>query len=281
MIKYVGWRRVLLLSTVLAALALPAAWLSRDLWWPMVSHIKQSLLMSQPEQRQNLDYIVNTLGRSASSSTYRQIVKVRQWVNTHSIHQIDAEHDSYAFRLPKVIGKLRQFNEAGGTPPHLSCGPRAYAMKAILDALGIESRIIDLFVVVQGEVLSHTLLEAFDRDRGEWILQDPDFNVSYVHALTGKPLSVRDALLADKRDIAAESDGSRIENPDNLAGTVRNYFQLGVLLRHSYTGGRSIFLYTPAFDVDGVRVRHNNGIASFRKYLQERDFSPDFQPLEP
>lgn len=280
MLKRWGGRKSVLAIVLLAGFALSATWLARDVWWPYASYLKQSLLMVLPEQQKNLDYITSRLEKSEPSDRYRQIVRVRHWVNNNSIHLIDAEHDIYAFKLPKVIDKLRQFNENGGNPPHLSCGPRAYAMKALLDELGIESRIIDLFVVVHGEVQSHTLLEAFDRDRGEWILQDPDFNVSYVHAPTGKPVSAKAALWADKREIVAESDGSRIENPDNLAGTIRNYFQLGVLVRYSYTGGRSQFWYAPGFDVDQVRVRHNNGIASFRRYLQDRDFSPAFLPLE-
>lgn len=279
MLRRWGWRKALLIAALLAGLALPTAWLTRDIWWPAASHVKQSLLMSLPEQQKNLDYITTRLAQTPSANAYQRIVKVRQWVNNNSIHLIDAEHDSYAFRLPLVVGKLRQFSEAGGKPPHLSCGPRTYAMKAILDAMGIESRIIDLFVIVQGEVQSHTLLEAYDAERGEWVLQDPDFNVSYVHAPTGRPLSVKAALLADKRDIAYESDGSRIENFANLAGTIRNYFQLGVLLRHSYSGSRSVFLHSPTFDIDGVRVRHNNGIASFREYLRHRDFFPEFRPL--
>lgn len=235
--------------------------------------------MAMPSHRRSLDYIVSRVALPSSVGSYRQIVHIRQWINGNSIHLVDAEHDSYAFHVPTVMDKLRQFNQEGGSPPHLSCGPRAYAMKAILDRLDVESRIIDLFVVRQGDVASHTLIEVYDKDGGQWVLQDPDFNVSYVHADTRLPLSVEDALRLGRRYIAYDSGGGSVENPANLDGAIENYFELGALYRHSYAGGRSLFLYLPTFDIEATPVRLREGVASFRRFLEVGSSSPEFRAL--
>ncbi len=85
----------------------------------------------------------------SAESTLPDLEKVRfirNWINTNSIHLIDAEHDLYAFKNGRVIKLLwEQHLHNHIKKPHLSCGPRSYAMHELLKAVNIKSRIIDIF----------------------------------------------------------------------------------------------------------------------------------------
>ena len=48
--------------------------------------------------------------------------------------------------------------------------------KKFLNSLGIKSRIVNYFSKNNG---SHTFLEVLNEKSGKWILEDPDYNVSY------------------------------------------------------------------------------------------------------
>ena len=68
-----------------------------------------------------------------------------------------------------------------GPPPHLSCGPRAFALRALLEALGYSSRIVSVIGrAPKGGYRAHTFLEVYDPQRGEWQIQDPDEDLVYV-----------------------------------------------------------------------------------------------------
>lgn len=232
----------LIIVAIGIVVVLAAAYLLKDRWWPLLSHWKQEATLLLPQYQQPLRAIVGKLNAGYYPSMHDRISAIRNWVNTNSVHLIDDEHDSYAFHVPTAIKKLNEFNDGTGSRPHLSCGPRAYAMKEILDAMGIESRIIDLFVIREnGRPDSHTLIEVFNTETCKWELQDPDFNVAYT--LVGKSGVACVAELLQKNDQASYLvDGYLIENIENLLGTIEKFFDIGVLYRHSYNGGRSCLM---------------------------------------
>jgi hypothetical protein len=80
----------------------------------------------------------------------------RNWVNINNTNNIDDEHNQYAFQIHKVLEKLLQHHTTKKSPPHLSCGPRSYAMKELLKLVGIRSKIIDVFQITDG-VVTRTL----------------------------------------------------------------------------------------------------------------------------
>lgn len=232
----------LVVAVIAIVVAAAVAYLLRDRWWPLLSHWKQEATLLLPQYQKPLRAIVDKLNAGHYPTMHDRISAIRNWVNTNSVHLIDDEHDSYAFHVPTAIKKLNEFNDGAGSRPHLSCGPRAYAMKEILDAMGIESRIIDLFVIREnGSPDSHTLIEVFNNETDRWELQDPDFNVVYVSSISRAILSSQCAISAPSY-IHYKSNGFDIENLENLVNTVEQFFQLGVLYRNSYDGCRSWFL---------------------------------------
>lgn len=207
-----------------------------------LSWVKQSAIMSLPKHRKVLEEIVSNL--DDCHAVYEKTVVVRNWIKSHSVHLIDDEHDSYAFNLPLVMTRLLNCAKGDGAVPHLSCGPRAYAMKAILDRLNIANRIIDLFGVSGDHLLRvspHTLIEVYAADTQRWSLQDPDFNVVYVNVSDGQPVSLRDALCSDIQ-LSFDAGGYLIENPINLDNTIAALFNDCALYRMSYEGKKSRLL---------------------------------------
>ena len=49
-------------------------------------------------------------------------------------------------------------------------------MQEILKVLGIRSRLVNLFSENSG---SHSFLEVLNPNTNQWILEDPDYNISY------------------------------------------------------------------------------------------------------
>ncbi len=213
---------------------------------PKLSHWKQRTRLSFPRYRRAL----RTLGEAAlanersevNNQALRTAIAVRRFVNEHSVHLIDAEHDQYAFNVARVIALMKDHLEGRFHPPHLSCGPRAYLMKEIGDALGMRSRIIDIFEIASTSPLHvnpHTLLEVYDPVNDQWHMQDPDFNVQYVHRTTKAPLSASTALHIESDLIGYETNGGEVENALNLTNTIDRLFDRAVLYRYSYEGKAS------------------------------------------
>lgn len=266
---------VSLVSAVIAiVVAAAVAYLLKDRWWPLLSHWKQEATLLLPQYQKPLRAIVEKLNAGHYSTMHDRISAVRNWVNTNSVHLIDDEHDSYAFHVPTAIKKLNEFNDGVGSRPHLSCGPRAYAMKEILDAMGIKSRIIDLFVIREnGSPDSHTLIEVFNSETSKWELQDPDFNVVYISAIDGRPISAADAL-ADSNNIDASAGRAVIENPINLKGTIELFFKIGVLYRLSYEGKRSEFVRGEPNGIAILKITTQGTTKTFEDYVANFGDSP-------
>lgn len=121
------------------------------------------------------------LVRDQSLSPTGELDYVRQFIHANSIHQIDLEHDEYAYNTPRVLSMMFAYYVSQGSPPHLACDTRAYAMEAIIDALGYDQRVIMFFSdEVENFTAGHAVLEVLNPDSGRWEVQDPDYNVYYV-----------------------------------------------------------------------------------------------------
>lgn len=132
------------------------------------------------------------------------------FVHAHSEHRIDADHDRYAFDTPRVLQWMWAVAQ-GETDarPHLSCGPRAYALKAVLDELGLRSRLVQVFSTQGKEVGAHRLLEAWDEHAGCWTAWDADHDVTLVDVATGRPAGVEAWVLGGPGAVAPVRDESR------------------------------------------------------------------------
>jgi len=242
---------------------------------PKLSYYKQVLRLRLPKYRQALNAVVDALNRHRFTTTIDKINYVRHWVNANSVHLIDDEHDSYAFDVPVVIYLLNRSGKQQRGKPHLSCGPRSYAMKEILKGLGLESRIIDIFGFsdeVPPRVNPHTLLEVFDKDNGRWSLQDPDFNVAYLDRHDKQYVSAERALQLGRKGLDYTANGNSIENALNLNNTLERLFEHIVLYRFSYEGRRSSLVVKDKVDaVLGLKVAGIGEGLSFKEFLVNRD----------
>ena len=129
-----------------------------------MSCLKQKFILNWPENQKNEQALKEIILSEFSLPQTEQVKAIRNWVNTNSSHNIDGEHDQYAFQIDKVLEKLVHYHTTRNSPPHLSCGPRRYAMKKILKLVGVRSRVIDIFQVLDGVVNPHTLLEVYCND---------------------------------------------------------------------------------------------------------------------
>ena len=241
---------------------------------PRLSYGKQVARFCRPKYSKALRGIQKHVQGQHFNTSLECIVYIRNWINTNSIHLIDSEHDKYAFDVPKTIAMMYEC-AIGGKTPHLSCGPRAYAMKEVLRSMGMESRIIDIFEL-RGEphsvVNAHTLIEVYDNTQSRWILQDPDFNVSYTNRVTRQPTSVREALELEKEHLTFETNGHDVENPINLENTINNLFEHTILYRHSYTGTTSeLFIKEGHTKILLQPVQDLGRTLTFGSYLTQRD----------
>lgn len=255
--------------------------------WPKLSYIKLKLKLLKPVNRACLKSIKQQINSNAFDTELSKINFIRNWVNTNSVHLIDQEHDSYAFNVPEVLNRLNTYSLGGPakkcSKPHLSCGPRAYAMKAILDFMSIRSRIIDLFGLSElGDgclkVSPHTLIEVLEADTKKWVLHDPDFNIAYANINTKKYQSAEEMLGLKKEDKGYQAAGYKIENLLNLQNTVAGLFEWAVLYRYSYEGARSELAIVKGQELL-MYIVENNG-TNLLSFVKERAYQLRLRLLE-
>ena len=199
--------------------------------WPPFSAmkaIKASVLDAasrEPRIVEAAEDIASLARKQAGPSKAAQARFAREFVFSHSLHQLDSEHARYAWDTRAVLAMLHEHYLTRQNPPHLSCGPRALALKAVLDAMGIESRLVHVFTGDYDEVRSHTFLEVFDEDSARWVIHDPDNDVSYVDAGTGEPVSLMRLVFGDLRSVVPVSQRGRGWELNEIGDLQSHYFQ--------------------------------------------------------
>jgi hypothetical protein len=158
-----------------------------------------------------------------TNKSFNEIIDyTRSLVYENSIHKEDKEHDSYAFNKQSVTKRLWKAT-TGEDKPHLSCGPRVYAMKDILNELNIQSRVID--VIYNDGFNSHTVLEVFNHDTHRWQTHDPDNNRVFL-----------------------DKNHSRLSGINILTKINNGIFNkqiVAVIVRETYDGKQNSLFYNP------------------------------------
>jgi hypothetical protein len=169
---------------------------------------------------------IASLARSqAGPSKSAQARFAREFVFSNSLHRIDSEHERYAWDTRAVLVMLHDHYLTRENPPHLSCGPRALALKAVLDALGIESRLVHIFTGDYEEIRSHTFLEVYDADSARWVIEDPGNDVTYVDAATNEPVSLMRLVLGGVPSVVPVSRRGRGWELNEIDYLQAHYFQ--------------------------------------------------------
>lgn len=191
--------------------------------------------------QKDLAQIVQMIQAQPFTSESAKIDFVRNWVYENSIHLIDKDHDQYAFRPATVLSMLWQTYSTGAPPPHLSCGPRTWALKIILDQLGIPSRVVMIFTDDNPGISSHTFLEVFDWESADWVVQDPDFNIYYINQRTRQRLSTLQLLLGDLSAIVPVS-GAKVGWQENEVEHLKQHYFEALLYMNHLHGKKSVVM---------------------------------------
>lgn len=127
------------------------------------------------------------------------------YVHNNSLHLIDEEHAEYRDKQDVIMQKLYEASRGNiDEKPHLSCGPRAYAMRKILDQYGMYSRLVQVYSDGFDIVRGHRMLEVYNPDRQKWEVWDPDYGVTYVNRDSGESVDILEMVFGDKSAITPE-----------------------------------------------------------------------------
>jgi len=193
-----------LLIGILATLSLIAlvqiTRLSNEVSEYKLQAVKNSAGQNNMRQFYNtLDQAKEIIVRNNSPKNFEAtVLSTMEFVHNNSLHKIDKEWEDQAFNIPLVVKKLiSASNGQEDQKPHLSCGPRSYAMKMILEQFGITSRLVGIFSDNYKNLGRHRLLEVFNDSRGEWEVWDPDYGVTYTDKNTGQSVDIMHMLTND------------------------------------------------------------------------------------
>jgi len=215
----------------------------------LVKHAETNIFLN------DLQKASTSILNSAASRSFNDLVMgTLEFVHNNSLHKIDDEWKKDAFNIPLVIRKLVSASAGKeDDKPHLSCGPRAYAMRMILQQLGITSRLIGLssddFDTIQG----HRLLEVYNQDRGIWETWDPDFGVTYVDKSTQKSVDIMQLVNGNLDNIIPMNRTTSGWKETKTQHLKDSYFEMALF--ESFTNGMTnsiIVINTTRFDTGKV-----------------------------
>jgi len=181
-----------------------------------------------------------------------------EYVHNNSLHLIDHEYRKYAFNIPYVLNKMYLASVGDiNEKPHLSCGPRAYTMRAILNRFNIYSRLVQIYSDEYETHKSHRLLEVYNPDSQSWETWDPDFGVIYVDRENKKPVDILTLAFSDKNKfipIGISSEGWKNTKTEHLKN---NYFEAVLFEKDSNIANNGminavIIVNTSSFDMNKV-----------------------------
>jgi len=226
---------------------------------------------AQAEYPQVMANIVSLVKQQNFQTKTEQIDFVREFIYQNSQHGLDAESAKYRLELPATLSMLWNFSQTHQNPPLLECSSRTIAMIYILDALGIRSRMVNVFTSDFDTLRSHTFLEAYNPDTGHWEINDPDYDIYYVYKNTTARLSTSQILLAPLDQVQVQS-----KYPDQIDtashSVLPHYFQAVVF--HDEIGGASIGM------VNTTRFNFKGGGKDFYDYVKKSYGTVPFLPVQ-
>jgi len=231
----------------------------------------QRLALEEKQYLNNLDKSKEIIDDDRATPT-EIIRRTMEFVHNNSLHLIDEEHHKYAFYTPLVINKLLlAYQGHDSEKPHLSCGPRSYAMQAILNELGIFSRLVQIYSDEYENVRGHRLLEVFNPETQAWEAWDPDFRVTYVDRFTGRSVDIMTPIFGDKDNIIPRDgsiEGWRESKTEHLK---KGYFR-AVLFESNTMINSIIVVNQSTFDLD---KKFSDGL-TFREWAIKHYQHPRF-----
>lgn len=218
--------------------------------------------------------VANTVDQEASRSNKDFLEVLTLFINKNSLHEGGGK---YAFDKSESMRRLWAAYQGVGSKPHLSCGPRAYLMKVILDVKNISSRVIHCYSVGE-KVESHSFLEVLDPKTGHYQCWDPDKARVYKFKDSGKIANIEDLILRNSQLVAYRfKDGNwQKTNFDKLK---KNYFSCFIFEPSDIFVGirEGVVIYDKSkFDPDQLA----EGDYSFREWVYEKYGKLRFIPIK-
>ena len=242
---------------------------------PLPSAVNTDKVEVAPKEtplQQNLTKIREYIESQPFHSEEKRIDFIRNFVYQNSIHKIDYEHKKYAFDTTRVLSMLWENHQTSTGQPHLSCGPRALAMKAILCDLRIPNRMIMIFTDNYSELRAHIFLEVFNWETRNWELQDPDFNIYYIDIHNRKRLPTDRLIWRDLDSVIPISPVKKGWKKNNVAHLKRDYFEAMVYMDQSDEGKTVLLINPNRFSIN--KVFEKNGNTSFYEFVKKRYLNP-------
>jgi len=195
----------------------------------------QRLALEKKQYLNSLDRSKEIVDHDRATPT-EIIRRTMEFVHNNSVHLIDEEHRKYAFDIPVVINKLLLAYEGDDSEkPHLSCGPRSYAMREILTRFGIFSRLVQVFSDDYQEVKGHRLLEVFNPETESWEAWDPDYRVTYVDPDSKRRLDIMKIVFGDREKVVPQ-DGAIMGWEETKTALLREHYFEAALFESSNNG---------------------------------------------
>jgi len=224
------------------------------------------IVRSQFNMNENKNEYLKNIKESFTSISFGNktelIDSVRKFVNAHSIHRERTKyHRERAFLVDSVLKDMWLLNQKKfDSIPHLSCGPRAYAMHSILRSLNIPVRIV-MQIYPGNEIKSHTTLEVFNDNHNRWELQDPDLNVYFKDTVLNERISMLGMKNIDETHYAPCKDDSCTW--DHTYYDYRDKKVFAVLLWYHFDD----LLQPDIVMVDSKYLQHKNSLEQIKSYF--------------
>ena len=127
-------------------------------------------------------------------SFHQNVDLVRLFINENSVHRIDEQFYRY-WKVPETLmDQMIEHASHNGPAPHMECSSRSGVMRIVLKALGIQTRAVALYRLEHDQWKSHSFLEALNPETKKWEIQDPDYNIYWIDAVSGKRAETIDLL---------------------------------------------------------------------------------------
>ena len=144
-------------------------------------------------------------GKAPSPSAL--IVAARSFVYNNTVH--DGKRKPYAKAEPYAAWRMLQCARKNAPKLRMTCGPRAYALKWILECAGIRSRRVQVYSGTKDKIRGHRFLDVLNPDTGRWEIQDPSNDITYRRVDTGAPVTTEELVFGDLGRIEPISSAAR------------------------------------------------------------------------
>lgn len=219
--------------------------------------------------------IIKLIDSKKFKSESERIDFIRNFINTNSIHKIDEEHEKYYKNIPKVLRMMYNYYKTGTNVPHLSCGPRSYAMKSVLNNMGIKSRIIQLFSDDYDAVQGHIFLEVFNRDTNRWEVQDPDYNICYKESNGSERLSAARLIFGNLENVVPCSYDNVRGWKQNKVAHIKKHYLGAAMYWNKKKGKQAKAVYLVNKDRFSItKMFKKNGGVNFIQYTKKHSDYP-------